>query len=194
MTDVTASYPAATFPAAPARTAVAAPTHPRGIGAILGWFALSLLAFLLAMVLGYALFERTLFREAIPQFIAYAAGALVVVFAAARTGSSAADYLGLRLPPARWFLIGLGLVALELAFNVGLNYVLPTTDDASLLADYRAAAAAPATLVLWWLGPAVFPAVAEEILFRGSGFGNLCETIILLLPWFHDLRKTAWGQ
>ncbi len=78
-------------------------------------------------------------------------------------------YLGLVWP--RWSFIGFAfaVLAVEIAFNVGLFSLLPMVDDSTsgIGDEYQAALGNPVALTLFWLSLTVIAPVSEEIAFRG---------------------------
>jgi membrane protease YdiL (CAAX protease family) len=165
------------FESRPSSVVVVTKTH-WGFWSSLGFVALALTVATVSIVLlsfayytlngltGIRLDGQTLQSLA---YLAFSAVAVVVIAVAAARRSDWQAYLGLVLP--RWSFIGLAfaVLAVEIAFNVGLFSLLPIVDDStSGIGDgYQAALGNPVALTLFWLSLTVIAPVSEEIAFRG---------------------------
>jgi uncharacterized protein len=102
-------------------------------------------------------------------YAAFSAIAVIVIAVAAARRADWLAYLALVRPQWRFVTLGLAVLAVEAAFNVGLFHLMPIPDDSSpgMVDEYRAALGNPVALVLFWLSLTVVAPVSEEIAFRG---------------------------
>jgi membrane protease YdiL (CAAX protease family) len=94
----------------------------------------------------------------------------LLVLMARQTGSSAADYLGLRLPRKRDLVIGVIAVVIFIVVSDGINWLLGHDIVSQFQLDISRTASAAGCLTLLWLTVVVVAPIGEEILFRGFLF------------------------
>ena len=186
MSMITTTHPVAGFDTQPWPLVAARKDH-WGFWSSLGWVVLALtVATVSTVTLSFAYFTLNgltgiRLDGQILQSLAYAAFsaiAVVVIAAAAARRSDWQTYLGLVWP--RWSFIGLGfaVLAVEIAFNVGLFSLVPLVDDSTsgIVDEYQAALGNPVALTLFWLSLTVIAPVSEEIAFRGFIFRGWMST------------------
>jgi len=102
-------------------------------------------------------------------YAAFSAVAVVVIALAAARRADWKVYLGLVWPRSSLIGLAFAVLAVEVAFNVGLFSLLPVSDDSSpgILDEYQAAIGNPVAMTLFFLSLAVVAPVSEEIAFRG---------------------------
>jgi len=177
MSMITTTHPVAGFESRPFSVVAERKDH-WGFWSSLGWVALAVTVATVCLVplsFGYfTLNGLTGIRldGQILQSLAYAAFSAIAVVVIAVAAARRADwkvYLGLVWP--RWSFIGLAfvVVAVEVAFNVGLFSLLPIHEDATpgLADEYQAAIGNIVAMTLFWLSLTVIAPVSEEIAFRG---------------------------
>jgi len=177
MSMITTTHPAARFEPRPFPVIAARKDH-WGFWSSLGWVMLAVTVATVSLVpLSFAyymwghLIGLRLDGQSL-QSLAYAAFSAMAVVVIALAAARRADwkvYLGLVWP--RWSFIGLAfaVLAVEVAFNVGLFSLLPIHEDSTpgIADEYKAALGNSVALVLFWLSLTVIAPVSEEIAFRG---------------------------
>jgi uncharacterized protein len=181
MTMISATYPLERGAPEP-RSATTTEPRPWGVWATLGWFAgavatvvavsfLCGFGYVLWMTLahpGVAVDFQSPILNSLYGVLSEPAAALLVLFAARLAGPSAFSYLGLTKPVMRYFLIGLGLLAVVWCLTEAFFWMFPALDQApELIQGYRAALGNPTALVLFWIMLVVAAPVSEEVIFRG---------------------------
>jgi len=177
MSMITTTHPVAGFDSRPLPFVAPRKDH-WGFWASFGWVVLAIMAatvsivplsiayYSLSALTGIKIEGQTL------QSLGYAAFSALAVLMIALAAARRSDwkvYLGLVWP--RWSFIALAfaVLAVEIAFNVGLFSLLPIVDDSTsgIADEYQAALGNPVALTLFWLSLTVIAPVSEEIAFRG---------------------------
>jgi len=177
MSMITTTHPVAGFDSRPLPFVAARKDH-WGFWSSFGWVVLAITAATVSLVpLSFAYYTLSgltgirLEGQTLQSlgYAAFSALAVLMIALAAARRSDWKVYLGLVWP--RWSFIALAfaVLAVEIAFNVGLFSLLPIVDDSTsgIADEYQAALGNPVALTLFWLSLTVIAPVSEEIAFRG---------------------------
>jgi CAAX protease family protein len=137
---------------------------PIGSWETIAWFALANVA----CWAGLTMLVRLGISFSLAEVVCAGGMVLLLVSVVRRAGLSARRYLRLSWAPG-YFKLGICLLACEALLHMFLLYAFPSPEEAvsPFIREYRALAADPLALLLFWLVTGLIAPVTEEIVYRG---------------------------